>query len=213
MRRLATSPCLDDPANANAALHRAFHQIESKPAYAAARLSEFESTFKKRNGITLNDSEVPLLPRSLGDLSLAVLTASRHPAAPADFSTQEQAKYYAYWKAGHDHLAELSRCGSNVVVPNTGHFIRYDQPRLVITAILAVGDLSRASRRAGCVQTGADASAGPYSAKYDKRRYRKLSLRGCADRPRGELLTRKRLPVIVAVWTALNAGHIVTLSI
>ena len=128
LRPLATSPCLDDPPVANAALHRALQQIESKPAYAAARLSEFESTFKKENGTTLNDREVPLLPRSLGYVPLVVLTASRHPAAPVDFTTQDQAKYFAYWKAGHDHLAELSRCGSNILVPNTGHFIQYDQP-------------------------------------------------------------------------------------
>jgi pimeloyl-ACP methyl ester carboxylesterase len=147
---VTSSPCLDDPPNANAVLHRALNLIESKPAYTEARLSEFESTFHKVGGRTVNDSEVPLLPRSLGNLPLTVLTASRHPAKPVDFSEEDQAKYYAFWKTGHDRLATLSSCGRNLVVSNSSHFIQYDQPQTVIAYILAVVELSKASTRKSC---------------------------------------------------------------
>jgi pimeloyl-ACP methyl ester carboxylesterase len=136
----AASSCLDNPANANPALHRALDRIQSRPAYNEALLSEFESTFLKSHGHTLNDSEVLLLPRSLGNLPITVLTASRHPAQPADFNVDEQAQYYAFWKKGHDRLAMLSSCGHNFVVPNSGHFIQYDQPQAVTSYILSVVD-------------------------------------------------------------------------
>jgi pimeloyl-ACP methyl ester carboxylesterase len=147
---MASSDCLDSPPNADAALHHALNQIESKPAYAKALLSEFESTFRKVNGRTVNDSEVQLLPNSFGDLPLMVLTASRHPASPADFRADDQAKYYTFRASGHDRIAALSKCGRNFVVPNSGHFIQYDHPQLVVATILKVLDSSRHSTGASC---------------------------------------------------------------
>ena len=131
-----TSPCLDDPPNLVIALHRALDRIQSQPAFAKALLSEFTSTFQKVDGMTVDDREVPLVPASLGELPLSVLTASRHPAQFADFTAQDQARYYDYWKVGHDRLESLSICGHNVVVANSGHFIQYDQPQVVISSIL-----------------------------------------------------------------------------
>ncbi|RRA48266.1 alpha/beta fold hydrolase [Acidipila sp. EB88] len=133
----ASSPCLDQPPNADSALHRALNRIDSSPAYAAALLSEFQSTFRKRHGATVNDREIPMRPGSLGALPLTVLTASRHPAAPSDFTPADQAKYYRFWRAGHDRLAALSTCSRNRVVPDSGHFIQYNQPQVVIATILA----------------------------------------------------------------------------
>jgi pimeloyl-ACP methyl ester carboxylesterase len=147
---MASSNCLDSPPNTDAALHQALNQIESKPAYAKALLSEFESTFQKVNGRTVNDSEVQLLPNSFGNLPLTVLTASRHAASPADFSADDQAKYYAFWVSGHDRLAALSKCGRNLVVPNSGHFIQYDHPQLVVATILKVLDSSRRATGVSC---------------------------------------------------------------
>jgi pimeloyl-ACP methyl ester carboxylesterase len=150
---VASSPCLDDPPNPNDALHRALNLMQSRPAYTQALLSEFESTFQKVGGTTVNDSEVPLPPKGLGNLPVTVLTASRHPARPADFTGEDQAKYYAFWKTGHDRLAALSTCGRNVVVPDSGHFIQYDQPQTVIFYILGIVTQSHASRPNTC---GAD---------------------------------------------------------
>jgi hypothetical protein len=171
----ASSPCLDDPPNANLALHRALNLIESRPAYAAALLSEFESTFRKVDGITLNDSEVPLQPLSLGNIPLTVLTASRHPATPIDFTAEDQTKYYAFWKAGHDRLAALSSCGRNLVVPDSSHFIQYDQPQILISYILAVVDLSKTSARKTCAagsMRGVRPSLSRLGIGTDKRRWR-----------------------------------------
>jgi hypothetical protein len=96
------------------------------------QLSEFENTFRMTAGSTVNDREVPIHHGALGDPPLIVLTASRHPAALVDFTAQDQAKYYDYWKRGHDRLAALSSDGSNVLVPGSGHFIQRDQPAAVV---------------------------------------------------------------------------------
>jgi hypothetical protein len=69
---------------------------------------------------------------------------------PVDFSAEDQAKYYAFWKTGHDRLAKLSSCGRNLVVSNSSHFIQYDQPQTVTAYILAVVELSKASTRKSC---------------------------------------------------------------
>ena len=90
----ASSECLDNPPNSDPRLHQALHSIEGRPAFNETQLSEFENTFRMTAGSTVNDREVPIHPGALGDLPLIVLTGSRHPAALADFTAQDQAKYY-----------------------------------------------------------------------------------------------------------------------
>jgi pimeloyl-ACP methyl ester carboxylesterase len=138
-----SSPCLDNPPSPDPQLHQALNIIESKPAFNEAQLSEFENTFLMTAGSTVNDREVPINPGALGDLPLIVLTASRHPAAPADFTAQDQAKYYVYWKKGHDRLAALSSNGRNLVVSDSGHFIQTDQPATVVRYVLQLVEHSR----------------------------------------------------------------------
>jgi pimeloyl-ACP methyl ester carboxylesterase len=138
-----SSACLDNPPNPDAQLHQAFNVIESRPAFHQTQLSEFENTFRMADGSTVNDREVPINPGALGDLPLIVLTASKHPAAPADFSAQDQAKYYDYWKRGHDRLAALSSNGRNIVVPDSGHFIQRDQPATVVRYVQQMVEHSR----------------------------------------------------------------------
>ena len=150
LAKAASSPCLDAPANCDNALHQALNAMQSRPAYTEALLSEFESTFRKVDGTTLNDREVSLVPESLGNLPLTVLTASRHSAKPTDFTAEDQAKYYAFWKKGHDRVAGLSRCGRNVVVPDSGHFIQYDQPQTVTSYILVAVSSSRTASPGAC---------------------------------------------------------------
>ena len=141
----AASPCTDNPPNHDPLLHASLDRQESKPAYYKALLSEFESTFLAKYGATLNDREVPLKAGSLGELPLIVLTAGRHPAAFSDFTDQDQAKYYLYWKNGHDRLAALSRDGRNITVSDSGHFIQIDQPAIVVRYILELVKRSHAS--------------------------------------------------------------------
>lgn len=139
----ASSPCLDNPPNPDPQLHRALNFMEERPAFNETQLSEFENTFRMTAGSTVNDREVPINQGALGNLPLVVLTASRHPAQFADFTAEDQARYYDYWKEGHDRLAALSSNGSNVVVPDSGHFIQRDQPATVVRYVLKLVDQSR----------------------------------------------------------------------
>jgi pimeloyl-ACP methyl ester carboxylesterase len=139
----ASSECLDNPPDSDPVLHQVLNFIEGQTAFNETQLSEFKNTFRMTDGSTVNDREVPIHPGVLGELPLIILTASRHSAAPADFTSQDQAKYYAYWRRGHDRLAALSSNGSNVVVPDSGHFIQRDQPGIVAQYVLQLVEHSR----------------------------------------------------------------------
>jgi pimeloyl-ACP methyl ester carboxylesterase len=138
----SSSPCLDNPPNPDPRLHRVLNEIQSKPPYTDALLSEFQSTFQMTGATTINDREVPLQPGELGHLPLIVLTASEHKASPADFTPMDQAKYYTYWKQGHDRVAKLSTQGRNIVIARSGHFIQKDQPDEVIRYVTDVLELA-----------------------------------------------------------------------
>lgn len=138
----SSSPCLDNPPNPDPQVHRALNEIQSKPPYTDALLSEFQSTFQMTAGATTNDREVPLRAGELGSLPLIVLTAGEHRASPADFTAMDQAKYYTYWKLGHDRIAALSSQGRNIVIAHSGHFIQNDQPGEVIRYITDVLELA-----------------------------------------------------------------------
>ena len=51
--------------------------------------------------------------------------------------------------AGHDRIAALSSVGRNQVVPNTGHYIQFYQPQVVIAAIREVVDEAHRHPKAG----------------------------------------------------------------
>lgn len=133
-----SSPCLDNPPNPDPHLHAVLNRLEMQPGFFEAYLSEFQSTFVKTDGSTVNDSESPLTPGEFGNMPVVVLTASRHPASWPDFTRQDQQKYFDYWKRSHDQLATLSTRGSSVLVPDSGHFIQRDQPSTVIRHVLQV---------------------------------------------------------------------------
>lgn len=127
-----TSPCLDNPPHADTRLHRVLNALEMKPGFYEANLSEFQSTFVKWPGGTVNDREVPLRLDALGDLPLIVLTASEHPALVKDFTPADQKKYFDFWWQGHNRVAALSSRGKNILVEPSGHFIQREHPRVVV---------------------------------------------------------------------------------
>ncbi len=137
-RNSANSSCLDNPPNADAHLHQTLNGQQAKPQYYEAILSEYENTFGTSEGGTVNDREAPYQAHQFGSMPLVVLTASRHRADVRDFTSEDQAKYFLYWKLGHDRLAALSSRGRSVLVSDSGHFIQRDQPTVVVTYVKEV---------------------------------------------------------------------------
>jgi pimeloyl-ACP methyl ester carboxylesterase len=77
--------------------------------------------------------------RNYGNMPLIVLTATKDPAAwPPGFTQaakDELPALHAVWARGHDEYAALSSRGVNRRVPDTTHYIQYDQPQVVIDAV------------------------------------------------------------------------------
>jgi pimeloyl-ACP methyl ester carboxylesterase len=75
--------------------------------------------------------------RSYGDMPLIVLTSGQHPMPPdlpADVREQA-AQYFEALASGHEAYAALSTRGHNQLVPDSGHFIQFDNPAAVLAAI------------------------------------------------------------------------------
>lgn len=80
--------------------------------------------------------------RSLGDRPLVVLTAMA-PLSDSDLAalklTQEAGqRFRALWQELHREQAAWSTRGRQVVVPDAGHYIQFDRPEAVVTAVREV---------------------------------------------------------------------------
>jgi pimeloyl-ACP methyl ester carboxylesterase len=75
--------------------------------------------------------------RNYGDMPLIVLTATKDLGLPGmpQSAKDELPAERAAWVRGHDELAALSSRGVNRLVPDSTHYIQYDQPKVVIEAI------------------------------------------------------------------------------
>lgn len=139
--------CVSTPADDPPILRAALHDLYVGVVYQATNLSEFECSFgADRNGETADDREFPSPLRSLGDLPLVVLTAEHHPVPVPGFTPDEQSRFWAVWKEGHDRLARLSSAGTSEVVAGSGHFIQNDKPEAVYKAVAKVVAAARRSR-------------------------------------------------------------------
>jgi pimeloyl-ACP methyl ester carboxylesterase len=79
-----------------------------------------------------------------GDRPLVVLTRGKAQPPLPGVTPAHTASADSAWAAGHAALVRRSTRGTNVVVPNAGHHIQFDQPRAVIDAVRrVVADLRR----------------------------------------------------------------------
>lgn len=107
-----------------------------RPATWRTRLSEADTLW----GAT--SDEVDKAPASLGDLPLIVLTADgTYEAAPSNVRPAAD----TLWRTLHQEIARRSRRGREQRVANTSHMIMLDQPAVVVAAIDAVIDESKAA--------------------------------------------------------------------
>lgn len=75
--------------------------------------------------------------RSYGNMPLIVLTAGQHPTppdVPADVR-DEAGRFFGALASGHEAYAALSTRGHTQLVPDSGHFIQFENPAVVLAAI------------------------------------------------------------------------------
>ena len=77
--------------------------------------------------------------RDLGDRPMVVLCAG-HPASDKDLKSWGETRRYndtqeSVWKALHVEEASWSTRGRLVLVPDSGHFMQFDRPEVVIAAV------------------------------------------------------------------------------
>jgi pimeloyl-ACP methyl ester carboxylesterase len=106
----------------------------SRPSYLLTKASEFDSFLSTKKDKNVDQKELEAVKASFGDKPLIVLTRGNAQGNPG-FTAKQSVAIDRAWGAGHDRLAALSTRGSNTVVPNTGHYIQYDQPQAVIDAV------------------------------------------------------------------------------
>lgn len=89
--------------------------------------------------------------RHFGDMPIIVLTHSPYPKSK-DETQQERNERTLLWESLHLDVAAMSTRGVNLIVPNSGHYIQYDHPQVVIdavdqaVAIAREGDAARVAR-------------------------------------------------------------------
>ena len=81
--------------------------------------------------------------RHYGALPLIVLTAGKIQTAPGE-TKAEAREFWLVWKHAHDRLASMSTVGANFVVDGAGHYIQYDRPSVVVSAVDEVITQARA---------------------------------------------------------------------
>lgn len=69
-----------------------------------------------------------------GDMPIIVLTHSPYPKAK-DETQDERNQRTLLWESLHLDVAAMSTRGVNEIVPNSGHYIQYDHPQVVVDAI------------------------------------------------------------------------------
>ena len=125
------------PRPAKTATEQRYMNAYLRPAFYTALKREYEAAIPKARTTPLNSIQAHAVEQTLGTIPIRVLTAASPVAFPGVSDAANRA-YAANWRAGHEALARLSTDGSHRIVPDTGHFIQYYQPQVVIDAVTDV---------------------------------------------------------------------------
>ena len=146
--------CLDRDQGYGPALQKALDDADMRADKWRSIASEMDNfnALPMAGHIDRDSAELGAETKSLGDLRLVVLTASSPFRPPGMASGQivipgmSAAQIEAFFetiKHGHDRLAALSSRGINIVVPDSGHYIQYDHPEVVIEHVKSLVDATR----------------------------------------------------------------------
>lgn len=137
----ALSPLPDDCARTDKRLPpdlAAFKKAQnSRPSYILTKASEAENFMNTKDDTSLDQKELEAAPVSFGNKPLVVLTRGKEVGNPG-FTAEQSVAMNQAWTAGNAKLAALSTRGRQTVLPDSGHYIQYDQPQAVTDAVMQV---------------------------------------------------------------------------
>lgn len=121
------------------AINDAQERVASTVRYQAAGASESRAIFY------VSADETRATRKNFGDMPIIALTRSPFPIGKDD--TQEMLdrrdKRILLWEALHTEVAAMSTRGINIIVPNSRHYIQFDQPQIVVDAVNQAVTLAR----------------------------------------------------------------------
>ncbi len=82
--------------------------------------------------------------KSFGSIPIIVLTHAPYPKAK-DETQEERNVRTLLWETMHNEIAAMSTRGINIIVPNTGHYIQFDKPQVVVDAVNQALQIARDS--------------------------------------------------------------------
>ena len=111
------------------AFNQAYLANHSRPEYFQAVYSEFSNVF------TVSSDQVRAARQSFGDMPVIAFRHAPFPLQPNETQEMRDAKNNL-WIELQDDLANLSTRGADQVVPGAPHYIQFDDPDVVIAAIV-----------------------------------------------------------------------------
>ena len=88
----------------------------------------------RRAGASASADQPRATRKHYGAIPIIVLTHSPYPKAK-DETQDERNQRTLLWESLHLDVAAMSTRGVNEIVPNSGHYIQYDHPQVVVDAI------------------------------------------------------------------------------
>jgi len=133
----AYAQCVGEPdPRFSQAINEAQSRYGSTVRWQSALLSEQQNVFYA------SAEQARATRKSFGDMPIIVLTHSPFPKAE-DETQQQRDQRTLLWEDLHLQIAALSSRGVNEIVPNSGHYIQYDRPQVVIDAVSQVLTIAR----------------------------------------------------------------------
>lgn len=118
------------------AINDAQERVAATARWQAAVASERRAVFYA------SADETRATRKSFGSMPIIVLTHSPYPNAK-DETQDERNQRTLSWEGMHNEIAALSTRGINIIVPNSGHYIQYDRPQIVVDAVSQAVNLAR----------------------------------------------------------------------
>lgn len=118
------------------AINDAQERMALTASWQAAAASEQRAVFYA------SADETRATRKSFGSIPIIVLTHSPYPKGK-DETQEERNVRTLLWETMHNEIAAMSTRGINIIVPNTGHYIQFDNPQVVVDAVSQALNLAR----------------------------------------------------------------------
>lgn len=126
---------IPDP-HVSASINEVQEKYVTTPKWQAANVSEDENVFYQ------SADETRATRKNFGDMPIFVLTHSPYPKTK-DETQDIRNQRTLLWEELHLEVAAMSTRGVNIIVPNSGHYIPWDHPQVVVDTVLQAVNIAR----------------------------------------------------------------------